>query len=76
MICCPVRDTRTGQWCRKFNQELKEELKIVLINGFIKSQRIKCLGHVMRRNTDAITIIVLNWKGKPEGNRPIGRPRK
>ena len=59
-ICGPVRDTITVQWCRNFNQELKEELKIVSINGFIKSQRIQKLGHVMRRSTDAVTKIVLN----------------
>jgi hypothetical protein len=37
---------------------LKEELKIVSINGFIKRQRIQWLGHVMRRNSDAVTKIV------------------
>ena len=73
-ICGPVKDPRTGQWRRKFNQELKEELKIVSINGFIKSQRLQWLGHVMRWNNDAVTKIVLNWK--PEGKRPRGRIRK
>jgi hypothetical protein len=73
-ICGPIRDPRTGQWRRKFNQELKEELNIVIVNGFIKSQRIKWLGHVMRRNKDALTKVALNWK--PEGRRPRGRPRK
>ncbi|KAL4148399.1 hypothetical protein QTP88_002652 [Uroleucon formosanum] len=69
-----VKDSRTGQWRRKFNQELKKELNIVTINGFIKSQRIKWLGHVMWRNTGALTKVALNWK--PEGRRPRGRPRK
>jgi hypothetical protein len=73
-ICGPIKDPRIGQWRRKFNQELKEELNIVRVNGFIKSQRIKWLGHVMRRNTDALTKVALNWK--PEGRRPRGRPRK
>ncbi|KAL4147798.1 hypothetical protein QTP88_002147 [Uroleucon formosanum] len=73
-ICSPIRDPRTGQWRRKFNQELKEELNIVTVNGFIKSQRIKWLGHVMRRNTDALIKVALNWK--PEGRRPRGRPWK
>jgi len=44
------------------------------INGFIKSQRIQWLGHVMRHSADAAIRIVLNWK--PEGKRPRGRPRK
>jgi hypothetical protein len=73
-ICGPIRDPRTDQWRRKFNQELKEELNIVTVNGFLKSQRIKWLGHVMLRNTDALTKVALNWK--PEGRRPGGRPRK
>ncbi|KAL4142816.1 hypothetical protein QTP88_005213 [Uroleucon formosanum] len=73
-ICGPIRDPRTGQWRRKFNQELKKELNIVTVNGFIKSQRIKWIGHVMRRNTDALIKVALNWKS--EGRRPRGRPRK
>jgi hypothetical protein len=28
----------------------------------------------MRRNTDALTKVALNWK--PEGRRPLSRPRK
>jgi hypothetical protein len=60
---------RTGQWHRKFNQ-LKEEIKIVSINGFVKIQRIQLLENVMRQNTDAVTKIVLDWK--PEGKRPQG----
>jgi hypothetical protein len=35
------QDPRTSQWRRKFNQELKEELNIVTVNGFIKSQRTR-----------------------------------
>ncbi|KAF0768008.1 Reverse transcriptase domain-containing protein [Aphis craccivora] len=61
-------DPRTSYWRRKFNQELKEELNMVTINGFIKSQRIKWLVHVMRRNTDEV--------GNQEKKRPRGRPRK
>lgn len=73
-LCGPVRNTKTDQWCRKYNQELKEELKIVTINGFIKSQRIKSLGYVIRRNTDAKIKTVLNKK--PEAKKPRDRPRK
>jgi hypothetical protein len=69
-ICGPIRNPRTGQWHRKFNQKLKEELNSTIntINRFIKSQRLKWLGHVMRRNTDALTKVVLNWK--PNGRKP------
>lgn len=42
-----------------FNQELKGELKILTINGFINNQRIHWLGQVMRRSTEAVTKIVL-----------------
>lgn len=56
----------SGQRHRKFNQKLKEELKIVIINGFIKSQRIQSLEHLMRRNTDEVIKIILNRK-------PVGK---
>lgn len=47
---------------------------MVTINGLIKGQWIQWLRHVMKRNIDALTKIVLNWK--PEGKKPRGRPRK
>lgn len=58
----PGQGSRTGQWRRKFNQSLKEELKIVTINGFIKSQKIEWLEHIMRYNTGKVTKIVFHWK--------------
>lgn len=56
------------------NQELKEQLKIITVNRFIKSQRIQWLGHIMRRNAEAATKVVLDWK--PEGKILLGCPRK
>lgn len=33
-------DVKTGQWRTKFNRESQEGMKMVTINGFIKSQRM------------------------------------
>jgi hypothetical protein len=41
---------------------------------FIKAQRIKWLGHILRMDQAKPTRKLLDWK--PMGNRPIGRPRQ
>lgn len=56
------------------NQELKKQLKIITVNRFIKSQKIQWAGHVMRRNAEAATKVVLDWK--PEEKISRGCPRK
>jgi hypothetical protein len=40
----------------------------------IKSRRIKWAGHIacMKENTNACR----NWTGKPEGKKPLGKPRQ
>lgn len=60
-------DTRTGQWRRK------SKLKMTTINGSVKSP-IQWLSHVIQRNADVVTRLVLHWK--TEGKRPRDRPRK
>jgi hypothetical protein len=41
---------------------------------FIKTQRIKWLGHIHRMNQAGPTGKLLDWK--PMGTRPVGRPRQ
>jgi len=41
---------------------------------FIKTQRIKCLGHIQRMDQARPTRKLLDWK--PMGTRPVGRPRQ
>ena len=40
----------------------------------IKSRRIRCSGHVVRMGEERGVYSVL--MGKPEGKRPLGRPRR
>jgi len=41
---------------------------------FIKTQRIKWLGHIQRMDQARSTRKLLDWK--PMGTRPVGRPRQ
>jgi len=36
MICGPVRDTRTNEWRRKFNEEVQDELGLAPVTSYIK----------------------------------------
>jgi hypothetical protein len=69
----PMRDEVTGE-CRKL---LSEELHILYsspnIIRQIKSMRLRWVGHVARMEEERKVLKVL--MGKPEGKRPLGRPR-
>jgi len=64
------RDKVTGEW-RKLHSDLYCSPNIVRL---IKSRRIRWAGHVARmgKRRDVYTVLV----GKPEGKRPLGRPRR
>ena len=59
----PRRDEVTGEWRRLHNEEL---------NGLYSSMR--WAGHVARMGAERGAYKVL--VGKPEGKRPLGRPRR
>jgi len=62
-----------GLWRIKTNEELDELIKRKNIIRFIKSQRLKWLGHVERMpNEREVTRIS---KLKPLASRPKGRPK-
>jgi hypothetical protein len=65
----PKRDEVTGEW-RKLLHDLYSSPGIIRI---IKARRMRWAGHVarMRGNRNAYRLVV----GKPEGRRPLGRPR-
>jgi hypothetical protein len=69
----PKRDEVTGEW-RKFHSE---ELHILYsspnITRQIKSRRMMWAGHVARMGEEMNVYRVS--MGKPEGKRPLGRPR-
>jgi hypothetical protein len=69
----PKRDEVTGKWRRLHNEELDLYLSPNIVR-VIKSRRMRWAGHVARmgEKRGAYTILV----GRPEGRRPLGRPRR
>jgi hypothetical protein len=69
----PKRDEVTGEWRKLHNEELHDLYSLPSILRLIKSRRMRLAGHVTRmaekRNADRLLV------GKPEGKRPLGRPR-
>jgi transcription termination factor 2 len=69
----PKRDDVTGDWRKLHNEEIHNLYSSPDIIGMIKSRRMRWAGHVARmgETRNAYRILV----GKPEGKRPLGRPR-
>jgi hypothetical protein len=70
----PNRDEVTGEWRRLHNEELHNLYSSPDIIRQVKSRRIRWAGHVARMREDRKVYKVL--VGKPEGKRPLGRPRR
>jgi len=69
----PRRDKVTGEWRRLHNEELNDLYSSPNIVQVIKSGRMRWAGHVARMGEERGVYRVL--VGKPEGRRPLGRPR-
>jgi hypothetical protein len=69
----PKRDEVTGKWRKLHNEELHDIYSSPNIVRVIKSRRMRWAGHVARMGEERGVYKVL--VGKPEGNRPLGRPR-
>jgi hypothetical protein len=69
----PKRDEITREWRKLHNEELNDLYSSTNIIRVIKSRRMKWAGHVegMRERRGVYRVYV--WK--PEGKRPLGRPR-
>jgi hypothetical protein len=69
----PKREEVTGKW-RKLHIEELRDLYSSSIIGIIKSRRMRWAGHLVRmgEKRNAYRLLV----GKPEGKRPLGRPRR
>jgi hypothetical protein len=69
----PKRDEVKGEWRKLHNEELHDLYFSPNIIQVIKSRRIKWAGHVahMGERSGAYRVLV----GKPDGKRPLGRPR-
>jgi hypothetical protein len=70
----PKRDEVTGGWRKLHNEELRDLYFSPSIIRIIKPKRMRWAGHVarMREKRNAYSLLV----GKPEGKRPLGRPRR
>jgi hypothetical protein len=70
----PKRDEVTGGWRKLRNKELHNLYSTPIIIRIINSRRMRWAGHVVRmgekRNVYRLLV------GKPEGERPLGRPRR
>jgi hypothetical protein len=69
----PKRDEVTGGWRILHNEELHGLYSSPSIVRVIKARRMRWAGHVARMGVVRGTYNIL--VGKPEGRRPLGRPR-
>jgi hypothetical protein len=64
---------KIGGWRKLYNEELHKLYSSSTIIRIIKPRRMRSAGHVARMGEkNAYRILV----GKPEGKRPLGRPRR
>jgi hypothetical protein len=70
----PKRDKVTGEWRKLHNEELHNLYSSPDINRQVKSRRMRWAGLVARMGEERKLYKVL--AGKPEGTRPLGRPRR
>jgi len=68
------RDEGTGEWRKQRNVEFHDLYSSANIIRVIKSSRMRWVGHVARMGDSRGVYSVL--MGKPEGKRPLGRPRR
>ena len=70
----PKRDEITGEWRRLHKEELNDLYSTPNIVWVIKSRRMRWVGNEARMGEERGVYRVL--VGKPEGKRPLGRPRR
>jgi hypothetical protein len=68
------RDEVTGEWRKLHNEELNDLYSLPNNVRVVKSRRMRWAEHVARMEEDTCVNRVL--VGKPEGKRPLGRPRR
>jgi hypothetical protein len=69
----PKRDEVTGEWRQLHSEELHILYSSSNIIRQIKSRGMRWVGHVARMGEERNVYRVL--MGKPEGKKPLGRPR-
>jgi hypothetical protein len=70
----PKGDEMTGEWRTLHNEELHDFYSSPSIIRIMKARRTRWAGHVARtrEKRNAYKLLV----GKPDGKRPLGRPRR
>ena len=70
----PKRDEVTWEWRKLHNEELSDRYSLLNIVRVVKSRRMRWARHVahMGEGRGVHRVLV----GKPEGKRPMGRPRR
>ena len=70
----PKRDELTGEWRELHNEELSDLYALQNIVRAVESRRMRWAGLVARmgEGTGVHRVLV----GKPQGKRPLGRPRR
>jgi hypothetical protein len=68
------RDKVTRGWRKLYKEELHNLYSSPIIFSIMKSRRMRLAGHVARmgKKRNAYRLLA----GKPEGKRPLGRPRR
>jgi hypothetical protein len=68
------REAVTGEWSKLHSEELSDLYSLPKIVRVVKSRRMRWAGHVARmaEGRDVHRVLV----GKPEGKRPLERPRR
>jgi len=74
IIFGPRRDKVMGEWWTLHNEELNDLYSSPNNVRVKKSRRMRWAGHVARMGEERGVYRVL--VGKPEGRRPLGRPRR
>jgi hypothetical protein len=69
----PKKDGVTGGWRKLQNEDFHNLYSSPSIIRIIKSRRMRWAGHVARMGEKRNVYRLL--EGKPEGKRPLGRPR-
>jgi len=70
----PKRDKVTGEWRKLHNEELRDLYSLPNIVWVVKSRKMRWPGHVARMGEGR--GVQRDLVGKPEGKRPLGRPRR
>jgi hypothetical protein len=73
-IFVPKRYEVIGEWRKLHNEKPNYLYSSPSIVGVIKSRIMRWAGHVARLGERKCLYLVL--MGKPEGKRPLGRPRR